>query len=60
MKVSILDGICNVIGIVLVGTPFIYWPISFHFIFISFRRVTLQQSWFSRGPPLKRKKYVYS
>ena len=30
--------------------------ISFHFIFTSFRRVTLQQSWFSRGPHLKRKK----
>ena len=29
--------------------------ISFHFIFTSFRRVTLQHSWFSRGPPLKRK-----
>ena len=29
--------------------------LSFHFIFTSFRRVTLQFSWFSRGPPLKRK-----
>ena len=29
--------------------------ISFHFIFTFFRRVTLHQSWFSRGPPLNRK-----
>ena len=28
-------------------------PVSFHFIFTSFRRVALQHSWFSRGPPLK-------
>ena len=28
------------------------------FIFTCFRRVTLQQSWFSRGPPLKRKKIL--
>ena len=27
----------------------------FHFIFTFFRRVTLQQSWFSRGPLLKGK-----
>ena len=32
--------------------------ISFHFIFTSFRRVTLQHSWFSRGPPLKDKIYI--
>ena len=28
--------------------------VSFHFIFTFYRRVTLQHSWFSRGPPLKR------
>ena len=28
---------------------------AFRFIFTFFRRVTLQQSWFSRGPPLKGK-----
>ena len=40
------------------STALIY--ISFHFNFTSFRRVTLQQSWFSRGPPLKRKKNMYT
>ena len=29
------------------------------FIFTCFRRATLQQSWFSRGPLLKRKRYIY-
>ena len=32
---------------------------TFHFIFTYFRRVILQQSWFSRGHPIKRKKYIY-
>ena len=32
--------------------------ISFYFIF-HFWRVSLQQNWFSRGPPLERKKYIY-
>ena len=35
--------------------------ISFHVIFTFFRRVIPQQSWFSRGPPLKQKKiYIYT
>ena len=34
--------------------------ISFHFIFTSFWRVTLQHCWFSRGPPLKEKQYIYT
>ena len=29
------------------------------FIFTCFKRFTLQQSWFSRGPPSKGKKYIY-
>ena len=29
------------------------------FIFTCFRRVTLQQSWFSGGPPSKRKKHIH-
>ena len=33
--------------------------ISFHFIFTSFWRVTIQHCWFSRGPPLKEKQYIY-
>ena len=29
------------------------------FFFTSFWRVTLQHCWFSRGPPLKEKQYIY-
>ena len=38
-----------------VGTFIVF---HFTFIFTCFRRATLQQSWFSRGPPLREKIYI--
>ena len=38
---------------------FLVYSLIISFIFTCFRRFTLQQSWFSMGPHLKRKKYIY-